>query len=87
MAKKDKIRVRVVTGGKYEVYQFENGQTTLLDTLETDKRPSEIKLAKEYGVSKVIIVRQSATKTVYEMDRDEFLAHATIVEDSTEVTE
>lgn len=72
---------RVVEGRVLDVYKFENGQIEKLDTITVSGKVSEIELAKEYGVNKVMIDTVSEVKAVYGVPVDEFMKIAVKLED------
>jgi hypothetical protein len=83
-AKSDQVIRRVVLGREYQVYSmtFKSGQPSmdLVETITSDKRPSETELAEKHKADKVVILPTKIITGYYGVPIDKFMEIATLVE-------
>ena len=74
------MRVKLVAKRVYEIFKYEDGKMTLVETREFSGRPKEVELSKEYGF-KVTIVLKETVKETFEVSEDTIREHGTLVEE------
>lgn len=83
-AKSDQVIRRVVLGREYKVFSmtFKGGQPSMneVETITSEKRPSETELAEKHKVDKVIILPTKIITGYYGVPIDAFMEIATLVE-------
>ena len=74
------MRVKLVAKRVYDIFKYENGNMTLVETREFTERPKEVELSKEYGF-KVTIVLKETVKETFEVTEKTIREHGTPVEE------
>lgn len=74
------MRVKLVAKRVYEIFKYEDGKMTLVETREFAGRPKEVELSKEYGF-KVTIVLKETVKETFEVSEETIREHGTLVEE------
>lgn len=73
------MRVKLIAKRVYEVFKYEDGKMTLVETREFTERPKEVELSKEYGF-KVTIVLKETVKETFDVSEKTIREHGTLVE-------
>jgi hypothetical protein len=82
--KTEQVVRRVVLGREYQVFSmsFKDGvpNMDLLETLQSDKRPTESEMVEKYKVSKVVILPTKIITGYYAVPIDKFMEIAELVD-------
>jgi hypothetical protein len=82
--KTEQVVRRVVLGREYQVFSmsFKDGipNMDLLETLQSDKRPTEAEMVEKYKVSKVMILPTKVITGYYAVPIDKFMEIAELVD-------
>lgn len=70
------ITRKLVVSRDYNVYEFKNGESTLLGSETISGRPSEKQVAEKYGVSQVVLECTKENVEEYYLTVDEFMKYA-----------